>query len=470
MPDEAIRFRTKNLHLNSGEIVPAVTACIPGQALEILPFEASADIVLADNAHTALARCDPHVHARESVMPTREEFEKQKIHETDYMQTVNAILDANQHYNACMASLAALKGGVWMIGCMGNTPWGPIGPQRWEETLAHYQKNSHVRVHVWPRMEPGVEPIPDQEGKDFGSTFGGSGLSPKDRDDMYSLYRGCDVSFHNDGPRPNETIDQFFRRCSDPLVQKHHLYFDWKTVLASQRETIALAREHGLRSLRARHVPTGSAFEMLLQERKIGNLELPIEVGLDYMYWNYHMVLNHPTGMINYRRPAFPSMNEQISLIELVKKNADDETIHFGSDHAPHSKAAKDFKNGLPGSPGTRILEHSHQIHMSLVHQHEFSHQQIDNLAAIHPALYMQRYCVEEFPFPIAKMESGAMANLVVFDPDCSYTVDEQALSNQLDDVEYHSPLRTEKLKGKVLFTVVNGRVWDVAGGINRLN
>lgn len=67
-------LRTKHLHLNSGEIIPAVVTCIPGQALEILPFERNADIILDDNVHIALARCDPHVHACQSVTPTPEKI------------------------------------------------------------------------------------------------------------------------------------------------------------------------------------------------------------------------------------------------------------------------------------------------------------------------------------------------------------------------------------------------------------
>ncbi|NUM25878.1 MAG: hypothetical protein HUU49_04670 [Candidatus Buchananbacteria bacterium] len=465
-----IRLKTKHLHLDSGEIIPAVVVCTPNQPLEILAYESACDLDMGEYHHIALARCDPHVHARQNIVPSREEFEALKIHEGEFDDVIPKIHAANLHYDVYRASLAALKGGVWLIGCMGNTPWGPIGVQRWQQTLDLYRRHALVYTHVWPRLEPGVPAIDGQEGKDFGSTFGGAGLSADERDAMFALWAGQDVSFHNDMPRPDQTIDEFFRHATAALEAKFHLYYNGETVLQSQRETIALARKHHLRSLRTRHVPTGPALEMLLAERKVGGLKLPIEVGLDYLYWSWPMVVGHRTGKINYRRPAFPSEQDQLRLIAVLREVAFDPEIHLGSDHAPHSPEAKQYKNGLPGSPGTRLLEHSHQIHAHLVHEHNFTWHQIDHLAAIHPTKYLERYYVGHFAYPIATMASGAMCNLVVFDPDCGYCADERILRTQLHDPDYHNALWLEPLRGKVLFTVVNGRVYDVSDEIKALN
>ena len=181
MEKKTIRFRIEQVHLDSGEIAPAVVACCPGAPLEILPFESPADVVLPDNAHVALARCDLHVHWRESAVPTHDEFIRYRLRETDYIKVRAAIHAANLGYDAYRGSLAALKGGVWLVGCMGNTPWAPVGTERWLQTMEEYRRRSLVYTHVWPRMEPGVSPVAGQESKDFGSTFGGSGLSPSER-------------------------------------------------------------------------------------------------------------------------------------------------------------------------------------------------------------------------------------------------------------------------------------------------
>ena len=94
--------------------------------------------------------------------------------------------------------------------------------------------------------------------------------------------------------------------------------------------------------------------------------------------------------------------------------------------------------------------------------QYGFSQFAIDRLTAINPARYAAQFLVEQFDYPIATMVSGAMANLCVFDPEVPYRVDETALRVQLQDPHYWSAYRGERLFGQVLFTVVNGRVWDV--------
>jgi len=321
-------------------------------------------------------------------------------------------------------------------------------------------------------MEPGVIPIDGQEGKDFGTTFGGSGLSDEARRGMYMVWTGEKVSFHNDQPRV-ETIKQFRDRLKPAPEVLHHLYYDGDTVLASQRETFALAREVGLASILARHIPTGPALDMVLLHRdmgEMGDLVFPAEIGLDYLYWNRIMLYRKDTSMINYRRPALPSAEDQISLIELTRDlaRARDPLTHIGSDHAPHTLEAKKFKNGLPGSPGTRVIEHFFQILNNLVVKHGYTWGDVIHLACVTPAKYLARH--REFPFDVGTMQSGAMANLMVFDPDVAYTPDEAALRKQLQDPHYHTAYRDEQLRGQVMFTVVNGKVYDVAGKIEKLN
>jgi dihydroorotase-like cyclic amidohydrolase len=209
---------------------------------------------------------------------------------------------------------------------------------------------------------------------------------------------------------------------------------------------------------------------MIIDEQEKGGLELLAEIGLDYLYFNRDMLETRKTSMINYRRPALPSKEDQESLIELTRYLAQIRCpwIFIGSDHAPHPKSAKEFKNGLPGSPGTRILEHSTQIHMNLINNHGFTHQDIDWLTSISPALYINQF--RNFNYPVGTMQSGAMANLVIFNPDSPYKIYEKVLGEQLLDNEYHTAYRDEKLRGKVLFTVVDGKVYDVRKEIKAIN
>lgn len=469
-----MKLRTRNLHLDSGEHAAAVVECVPGEPLRIdFDSTASTDIELPASVHVALGRVDPHVHFRESLIPTREQYESDPYHDPsiDYETLVKNAERANDGYDARRGSLAALKGGVWLVGCMGNTPWGPVGEERWRATSEQYQSNSPIVTHVWPRIEPGVPPVPGQEEKDFGSTFGGSGLSSESRRAMYLERSGGMVSYHNDRARLGESIEAFRERTSPPSFMLHHLYYDGETVLGCQRETLTLASEANLKRLLTRHIPTGPALAMLLDARPDYETELPCEVGLDYLYFNRDMLESRATRAINYRRPALPSEKDQLSLIALTLEQARlrDPLTFIGSDHAPHSPEAKQPRpNGMPGAPGTRVLEHTTQILMNLIHQHGYSHADIDWLTSIAPAKHMAQY--KTFPFPLGTMRDGAMANLVAFDPDEAWRVDENHLRLQLEDKHYHSAYRDESLTGRTLFTVVNGSVYDVSNDIRLLN
>ncbi|HQH72503.1 MAG TPA: hypothetical protein PK360_10535, partial [bacterium] len=76
-------FQTSHLHLDDGGIIPAQVRCAPGEPLEIKAGRhPGADIDLPDEIHIALARADPHVHFRESPIPSRELFEADPWHPT----------------------------------------------------------------------------------------------------------------------------------------------------------------------------------------------------------------------------------------------------------------------------------------------------------------------------------------------------------------------------------------------------
>ncbi len=467
-------FQTHHLHLDEGEIIPAQVRCAPGEPLEIQPGRhPGADIDLPEEVHIALARADPHVHFRESWIPTPEMFEADPWHPAaqTYEDLVVQIQQANRAYDVRRGSLAALRGGVWLAGAMGNTPWAPVGQERWRATWAWYQKQAWIFTHVWPRLEPGVPPIPGQEEKDFVSTYGGPEASADQRKEMYLARRGGMLSYHNDRERPDESIAAFRQRVRPPDYLLHPLYYDGDTVLAAQREIIAWAREAGLRRLLTRHIPTGEALQMVLSERDASAMELPAEIGLDYLYFNRDMLASRPTRMINYRRPALPSALDQAALIELTRDQARrrDPWTFLGSDHAPHPRQAKAFRpDGFPGSPGTRIVEHTHQVHTHLVHHAGYTWADIDWLAAIVPARYMAQY--RAFPYPVGTMRGGAMANLVVFHPDTPYRADEARLREWLQDAEYHTAYRDEALRGEVWFTVVHGIVFEAREAIRPLN
>lgn len=471
---QAIRISSKNIHLDDGSLASGILTCAPGKPLELdLSNSSSADIHLSDTAHVALGRFDPHVHFREAPMPTREEVEEYGDKNAHYDELVANIKNANSLYSIRSGCLAALKAGVTAVGAMGNTAWGPVGPYRHAQNQAHYNSQALIPITLWPRMEPGAAPLPGHEGKDFGSTFGGSGLTGQSRRDMFELWRGQAVSYHNDQARSDETIAEFKDRIQPDDILLHHEYFNGDTVLACQAETMSIAKAAGVSSLLARHIPTGPALQQILDARSEMPYKLPTEIGLDYVYWCRERLLTQKreTALINYRRPAHPSRVDQQALIELTRDTvrSGDQQIFFGTDHAPHPPAAKAFKNGFPGAPGTRNIEHSLQYYLELVRNYGYTWHDIDRLASMNPAKHMAQFV--DSPFEVGTMKSGAMANLSVFDPTIPYEVNETELAEQLEDPHYHSALKGEAdLWGQTLFTVADGRVWDVKNQPKPLN
>ena len=106
---------------------------------------------------------------------------------------------------------------------------------------------------------------------------------------------------------------------------------------------------------------------------------------------------------------------------------------------------------------------------MELIENYDYTWADIDRLASINPAKHMARYF--KFPYEVGTMQSGAMANLTIFDPEADYQVDESSLAKRLEDPHYHSALNGEKeLKGKTLYTVTNGNVWQIGDQIQLIN
>ena len=168
----------------------------------------------------------------------------------------------------------------------------------------HYQRRAWIFTHVFPAWNL-RSPIPGQEEKDFGSTYGGQGLSREIRREMYLSRMGGMVSYHNDQPRPDMDILTFKQKENPPDILLHHLYYDGETVLAAEREALALARVAKLKRLLTRHIPTGPGLDFILRSRTVEQTELPAEIGLDYLYFNRDMLPERSTSLFNYAAPPY---------------------------------------------------------------------------------------------------------------------------------------------------------------------
>ena len=454
------------------EIKPARIRFSSGESLEVLSYDGKYDLDLKQ-IDIAPAIADPHVHFRESYSPNINEWEnyyKKGIIKKNYADLIRTIQQEKKTYGVKQGILAALKGGVWLVGAMSNTSFPAADKKIWQKTNQQYQSYalaeiSHpIYIHLWHYAHPQSEPIAGQCAKDFGTTFGAENISFTDREKIYQKHSKASVRFHNDRAPHKISLTEFaknYKKTNSALL--HDDYFHHSLVLKEQKMVYEWAKKHHLDSLIPMHIPSGSALKQMLNFQKEKQLNIELEVGLDYLSTCQEDKTDN-TRFINYRRPAHTPREEQITLIEELKKIAQQKNIWIGSDHAPHSKKAKEWKNGLPASPGTRCLELYAILLQRLITHSNFEPLAVDRLASYNPQNHILKYMKKhfDFPQPVGSIKTGNMANLRIFDTEAPFVMDEKKMAQELQDREYHSGFLYRKdLQGKNLMTIVNGNCFD---------
>ncbi len=464
-------LKSKKIHFVN-EVVPARIRFASGEPLELLPYEGACDLDLKE-IDIAPAIADPHVHFRESYIPTYSEWEEyyQKgIVKKKHQDLVQAIWLERKNYGVKQGILAALKGGVWLVGAMSNTAFPAADEKIWEKTTQQYQSHlldsiKHpIYIHLWHYAHPQEAPIAGQCVKDFGTTFGAENISFASREKIYKLHSKAAIRFHNDRAPAEISLAEFAKsyKGKNPALL-HDDYFHHSLVLEEQEMVFRMAEKHHLASLIPMHIPSGSALRQALDFQKRGKVNLEIEIGLDYLVTCQEDKTDE-ARFLNYRRPAHTPKKEQQYLIEQLKKTANQENIWIGSDHAPHSKQAKQWKNGLPSSPGTRCLEIYGVLLQQLISRWNFDLLEVDRLASYNPQEHILKFMKKYFNFayPVGSIKTGNMANFRVFDTSKACILNEKKMSQNLQDKEYHSGfLHRKNLYGKNLMTVVNGNCFD---------
>ena len=115
-------FKSKKIHFKN-EIKPARVSFASGAPLEVLPYDGVCDLDFKE-IDIAPAIADPHVHLRESYSPSYaewEEYYEKGIVKKNYQELIEAIRQEKKTYGVKQGILAALKGGVWLVGAMSNT-------------------------------------------------------------------------------------------------------------------------------------------------------------------------------------------------------------------------------------------------------------------------------------------------------------------------------------------------------------
>ena len=114
--------------------------------------------------------------------------------------------------------------------------------------------------------------------------------------------------------------------------------------------------------------------------------------------------------------------------------------------HAPHSRVEKEREYGL-AAPGISGLETALALVLTLVHRGEMDLVNLVAKLTEGPAGVLGR--------SPATLRPGARADLVIFDPQRSWTVDAASFASR----GRSTPLQGQRLKGQVMLTMVGGRI-----------
>jgi dihydroorotase len=204
---------------------------------------------------------------------------------------------------------------------------------------------------------------------------------------------------------------------------------------------IELARLTGGR-LHIAHVSTAGAVE-LIRKAKIEGVNLTAEVTPHHLTLTENMVITRGThAKVS---PPLRTEKDRNALVDALREGIIDV---IATDHAPHTEAdkARSFDQAAFGISG---LETALGSLMSLVHRRE-----IDLVTLISRLTYQPAQIVK-VPGLAGSLKIGAAADITIFDPNARWAVDPDRFASR----GKNTPLAGMTLKGKVMMTIVGGRI-----------
>lgn len=149
--------------------------------------------------------------------------------------------------------------------------------------------------------------------------------------------------------------------------------------------------------------------------------------------------------MVNFKmNPPLRTKEDRAALIEGLR----DGTIDcIATDHAPHT--ADDKNKGMREAPfGIVGLETAAALtYTELVEKKVLTPLQMAEKMSYNPA--------EILRLPAGRIAEGKAADLVIFDPEASYTIDKYTFVSKSRNTPFHG----RKVKGRVIFTIIGGEV-----------
>ena len=187
------------------------------------------------------------------------------------------------------------------------------------------------------------------------------------------------------------------------------------------------------------HVSTKGSVQ-LIREAKARGVKVTCETAPHYMMMTDELLLSYN---VNFRMN--PPLREQEDCEAIVEGVLDGTIDAIVTDHAPH--AAEEKANFLKAPNGIVGLETSFAAACTvLVHQCGMSLLDLVKLMSTNPANLLR--------LPGGTLREGSLADIVLFDPDRSWTVDAEKLHSK----SKNTPFDGLELTGRVVRTILGGK------------
>ena len=339
---------------------------------------------------------------------------------------------------------AAAAGGFTTVCCMPNTnpPLDTRDTVEWVKAKA----SSDAFVHVLPigcitRGRKGKEVSPMAELADAGVVgFSDDGDSvPNSQVMRCAMERSCEFGL------------PIIEHCEDKELSKGGVINEGKVSarlklkgIPAASEEIIVARDLALAKLTGArihiaHVSTCGSAELIRHARERG-------VSVTAEATPHHLTLTEEIACANAKvKPPLCTENDIRCLLKGLKDGVIDA---IATDHAPHTAAEKKCPIELAAF-GISGFETALGCLMGLVHKGEIDLTTLISKLTCEPAKILGR------DDDLGTLKTGSPANITIFDPVREWVVD----SEQFVSKGKNTPLEGYRLKGKVMVTIVDGRI-----------
>lgn len=226
-------------------------------------------------------------------------------------------------------------------------------------------------------------------------------------------------------------------------------------------EEVMMARDISLAELvggklHLPHVSTSGAVDLLQQARARG-VKVTAEVCPHHLTITDQWVMgNKGSGdselgldAYNTSTKVYPPLRSRRDTIALAQGLADGVIDCIATDHAPHELASKQVTYA-DAAFGISVLETALGSVLQLVHSDQITLSALVDRMTVGPARVLGPAFAD-----LATLQLGTTADIVLFDPNQEWVVDTQGFESKGEN----TPLQGAMLKGRVAYTLVEGRV-----------